>query len=349
MLSLPLHVVAAILSGMLHSLPLWAQGGLKGDYYRGTTFDQKVQTRIDATINFDWSTHASLLELDGSYYSIRWTGELRAPVSGQYTFYCQVDDGIKVWVGKQLLIDEWHLSPYSRFQGQILLVAGQTYPIRIDYFNEIQVGRITLRWERPDQPYRWFGWLSEPGETIPTAYLRPPPRPNLPHQPGAMPDVLPVLMAKKIVLAKPKRVSNGQPWAARPPSRLVKSHLPSDNRPPSTSSVLVAPFTVLFAQSSYLLTRASLRQLDSALVYWKTNPPGCIEVIGHADWLGDRALNRTLSEYRTRVVVNYLTRQGIAPSQLRGRWKGDDQPLILDSIPALRVQNRRVLILSHYN
>lgn len=91
-----LHFTAATLSGMILSLPLWAQGGLKGDYYRGTTFEQKVQTRIDATINFDWSRQAPLPELEWSYYSIRWTGELRALASGRYTFYCGVANTVGV-------------------------------------------------------------------------------------------------------------------------------------------------------------------------------------------------------------------------------------------------------------
>ncbi|UHG94734.1 PA14 domain-containing protein (plasmid) [Spirosoma oryzicola] len=337
------------LGGMLLSLPLWAQGGLKGDYYRGTTFEQKVQTRIDTTIHFDWSTRAPLPELEGSYYSIRWTGELRAPVSGPYTFYCQVDDGLKLWVGQQLLINEWHLSPYSRFKGQIQLVAGQTYPIRIDYFNAIQVGRITLRWERPDQPLRWFGWLREPGEPIPTAYLHPPSRLSPARQPGATVGIPPGSRAKRSWLARPKRGSTGPPWADRPPARSVAGRLPPEKRPNATAAALVTPFTMLFGPSSYGLTRASLQQLDSVLVYWKKAPPGWIEVIGHADRVGDRVRNRTLSEYRTRVVIAHLTRQGIAPAQLRGRWEGDEQPLILDSAPALRAQNRRVLIRSHYD
>lgn len=51
------------------------------------------------------------------------------------------------------------------------------------------------------------------------------------------------------------------------------------------------------------------------------------------------------------IVVDQMRAdfQGVALTQLRGRWQGDDQPLIADSIPILRFQNRRVLILSHYD
>lgn len=51
------------------------------------------------------------------------------------------------------------------------------------------------------------------------------------------------------------------------------------------------------------------------------------------------------------IVVDQMRAdfQGVALTQLRGRWQGDNQPLIADSIPIFRFQNRRVLILSHYD
>ncbi|MBD2757478.1 PA14 domain-containing protein [Spirosoma validum] len=344
-----LCLLTASLSGVLLSFPLWAQQGLTGEYYRGTDFAQKVHVRIDPTLDFDWSTRPPLPDLDWSYYSIRWTGGLRAPVSGQYTFYCGVDDGIRLWVGKHLVIDEWHLTPYRHYEGQIHLVAGRTYPIRIDYFNDIHGGRIDLRWERPDQPDRWFGWLSDPGETIPTVYLHPPSRPNRPRQPAVTPDIPLVLLAKKALPVKPKREPTAQTWITRSQPRPVDDAPPLIIRPVTGPPPVVAPLSLLFAPGSYELTPASRQQLDSVLVYWKKNPPGRIEVVGHADRLGDRGLNKTLSEYRARVVMAYLTRQGIAPTQLRGRWHGDEQPLTLDAMPTRRARNRRTLILSHYD
>ena len=341
------HVIIG-LSGVLLSRPLWAQGGLAGTYYRGINFDQKVQTRTDLTLDFDWSTHPPLPGLEWSYYSIRWTGGLWVPASGRYRFYCGVDDGIRLWVGQQLVIDEWHLTPYRHFAGQINLVAGRTYPIRIDYFNDIHGGRIDLRWDRPDQPGDWFSWLGPPGEIIPTTYLRPPARPpSRPKAPATTrftnrPNPGPRL-------ARSTRKAMVHRWTVRPPAE-APVRLPSVSAGAIMSPPLrVGPLTLLFAPGSHALSPVSRQQLDSMLVHWRDNPPGWIEIVGHADRLGDRALNRTLSEYRARVVIAYLTQQGMAPTRLRGRWHGDEQPLTLDSIPVQRALNRRTLILSHYD
>ena len=82
-----------------------AQPGLKGEYYTGTDFGRKVMTRIDPQIRFDWSARDPAPGIPHSYYSIRWTGKLLAPATGQYRFYAKVDDGIRIWVGNQKVMD----------------------------------------------------------------------------------------------------------------------------------------------------------------------------------------------------------------------------------------------------
>lgn len=352
-----LRFLLTTLTGCLVIWPLSAQPGLKGEYYRGTNFEQKVLTRVDPMIQFNWSARAPMPELDWSYYSVRWTGQLQAPVSGRYVFYSQVDDGIRLWVGNRLVIDEWHLTPYRHFQGEINLVAGQTYPIRIDYFNDIRGGQITLRWERPDQPARWFEWLGEPGEVIPATFFRQPPRPvPPPPKPAISSETKAIQLTRKTLPIKPKLLPTDpkmplpQPLAVRsqPPSANVSSPINKQTVSAPTPPALAQPITLLFDQSSYVLTESSRRQLDSVLAHWRANPPAQIDVVGHADQIGDRALNRTLSEFRTRVVVNYLRNQGIDSTQLRGLWHGDTQLLIDTNNPVLRCQNRRVVLMPYY-
>ena len=77
---------------------LFAQQGLKGEYYNGTNFDTYVTTRIDNGINFDYRDQSPAPGVNTTHYSIRWTGKIFAPQSGKYTFYVFADDGIRMWV-----------------------------------------------------------------------------------------------------------------------------------------------------------------------------------------------------------------------------------------------------------
>jgi hypothetical protein len=84
-----------------------AQNGLLGVYFNSNNLTLPTVARLDGTVNFDWvnnSPHPALLA-DG--FSARWTGQVTAPSSGVYTFYTQSDDGVRLWLGGQLLIDNW--------------------------------------------------------------------------------------------------------------------------------------------------------------------------------------------------------------------------------------------------
>src|SRR3569623_3799031 len=81
--------------------------GLRGEYYAGRAFRTLLLTRDDSTIDFMWGDdaipHPSLCPW-GREFSIRWTGKLKANYSEKYTFTANTDDGVRVWVGGQLLI-----------------------------------------------------------------------------------------------------------------------------------------------------------------------------------------------------------------------------------------------------
>ena len=83
---------------------------------------------------------------------MRWTGWLRPPASGRYVFHITVDDGMRIWLDNQLIINELRPQPVSPFTTTITLKAGQAYRLRVEYFQEILDTRARLTWERPDVP-----------------------------------------------------------------------------------------------------------------------------------------------------------------------------------------------------
>ena len=62
---------------------------------------------IDAEIDFAWGTESPVPQyLIRDAFSVRWTGTLDLP-AGEYEFTTSTDDGVRLWVNEQLIIDKW--------------------------------------------------------------------------------------------------------------------------------------------------------------------------------------------------------------------------------------------------
>ena len=96
---------------LFNSIFLSAQDGLLGEYYNGINFEQKVMTRTDAKIDFAW-WHSSPQDgvVNREYYSIRWTGKLLTPETGEYLFSAKFDDGIRFWINDVPMLNAWGFS-----------------------------------------------------------------------------------------------------------------------------------------------------------------------------------------------------------------------------------------------
>ncbi|GAA4454794.1 hypothetical protein GCM10023189_21730 [Nibrella saemangeumensis] len=125
--------------------------GLQGNYFNNTSLsDAAVLSRIDATINFIWgmdSPQPGVVNADE--FSVRWTGQVEAPVTGTYSFRTNNDDGTRVWVNNQLLIDNWTPQGPTPREGSINLTAGQKYDIKVEYFEAYGGAQALLYWVVP--------------------------------------------------------------------------------------------------------------------------------------------------------------------------------------------------------
>ena len=150
--------------------------GLTGEYFDNRDLTNLVTTRTDSTINFDWGAatppNTSLTGADT--FSVRWTGEVQAAVSGTYTFSTLSDDGVRLWVNNQLLIDNWTDHAPATNSGTIALTAGQKYTIKMEYYENGGGAVAKLLWAYPNQPQQ----LIPQSQLFPTA-ASPSPAPTL--------------------------------------------------------------------------------------------------------------------------------------------------------------------------
>jgi hypothetical protein len=163
-----------------------AGGGMRGDYYRGMDFQNLVMTRIDPRIDFNWGDPGSPdASVGDDNFSARWSGEVEAGFTETYTFYTNTDDGVRLWVDGQELVDDWEDQSATENSGTIDLVAGNVYSLLMEYYENGGGAVAELLWSSP----------STPKQLIPQAALSPPVKAGGPKPPDGAADVkmMPVL------------------------------------------------------------------------------------------------------------------------------------------------------------
>ena len=134
-----------------------------------------------------------------------------------------------------------------------------------------------------------------------------------------------IALTKKVAAAKTKRVVNDKIFDN---VKLGEAVTVEDN--------------VYFDQSSYILRPESNGQLNRLAALMAKNAKLKVEIGGHTDNVGDPRLNLSLSEYRAKVIANYLINRGIVESRIKFVGHGQTKPLTANDSEDNRKRNRRV-------
>jgi hypothetical protein len=80
-------------------------------------------------------------------FGVRWTRTLNLN-PGRYVFTVNVDDGARLWVNNQLIIDQWQVQDVTQYSAAIDLPGGPI-PVRLDYFENTGLAEVRLSWSPP--------------------------------------------------------------------------------------------------------------------------------------------------------------------------------------------------------
>jgi len=157
----------------------WGQSGtgLRAEYFlwsgsappaREDAFRDLFVTRIDPQVYCYWNpgfqaTHPDGLKPDfeirppeglrADTFSVRWTGEIEALNTEAYTFTTGADDGVRLYLNGELIIDDW--ADHDRTETSsdpIDLVAGQRYPIVVEGYENGGEAEWELYWQSASTP-----------------------------------------------------------------------------------------------------------------------------------------------------------------------------------------------------
>lgn len=119
--------------------------GLLGSYFNGTNFQTLGVTRTDSNINFDWGFNSPDSSVFQDQFSVRWTGQVQAKYSGMYTFYVTSNNGRRLWINDQLIIDKF-TEDVGEYKGEIYLTAGQKYNLKLEFYENGSAANCKLEW-----------------------------------------------------------------------------------------------------------------------------------------------------------------------------------------------------------
>ncbi len=179
--------------------PLGPGTGLHGDYFHSTTYHPGTPvpypdpifglpwfSRTDTIIDMGYGQQSRtytppIAPFDSqvcpspptsspcSPFAVRWTGFVRPRYTETYTFTTDSDDGVKLWINGQLVVDNWKVQGDTPASGttSAALTAGQLYPITIEYYeNGEGPATMVLQWGSASQ--------AQAPEVIPQSQLYPP-------------------------------------------------------------------------------------------------------------------------------------------------------------------------------
>jgi beta-glucosidase len=134
--------------------------GLKGEYFNGTTLDGEPGcTRIDDKIDFSWGWASPCESVSKSGYSVRWTGRVKAPETGQFKLGLTcMGGGCRLFISDKLLIDSWDQPDSRIFEAgfnksgnhiNLFMEKNSEYDVRIEFCKRANINSVRFEWEIP--------------------------------------------------------------------------------------------------------------------------------------------------------------------------------------------------------
>ncbi|HLO39048.1 MAG TPA: glycoside hydrolase family 3 C-terminal domain-containing protein, partial [Lacibacter sp.] len=122
--------------------------GLKGEYFNNVTMQgQPVVERIDEDIKFQWTLFSpDQAKINYDFFSGRWTGKLKSPVTGKYKIGIDGNDGYRLYINNKMIIDNWKKQSYSTTLVDHYFEKGKEYDIRIEYYEPAGNAWMRLIW-----------------------------------------------------------------------------------------------------------------------------------------------------------------------------------------------------------
>ncbi len=123
------------------------EAGLKAEYWDNMNFSGSPKiARVDRQIRFNWDSRSPAQGFPREGFSVRWTGFVTAPETGEYEIAGTADDGIRIYVDGRLIAEDWSDHPAQTVSGFVPLIKGQKTAIKVEYYQNGGQASVRLGW-----------------------------------------------------------------------------------------------------------------------------------------------------------------------------------------------------------
>lgn len=125
--------------------------GWKGEYYGNRELQgNPALVRDDPRIDFDWGDGAPATNLPNDHFSARWQRRVSFD-AGTYSFFVRVDDGARVFLDSQLILDTWEDGGDRTVSVDVDLPGGERALV-VEYYESSGLARASFWWQLAPTP-----------------------------------------------------------------------------------------------------------------------------------------------------------------------------------------------------
>lgn len=126
--------------------------GLTGEYFNNRDLSGRpALTRIERQVNFNWRGDSPAKKIHADGFSARWKGKLSVPASDEYELQLASDDGSRLYLNGELIVDNWGDHSYEIKGVKVKLEAGKSYDLLIEYYDHWGEAAVRFGWARTGQ------------------------------------------------------------------------------------------------------------------------------------------------------------------------------------------------------
>ncbi|MEC9072220.1 MAG: PA14 domain-containing protein, partial [Myxococcota bacterium] len=135
--------------------PPYASGAILGSYYAGQNFQTLMDQRLDPQVNFPNPTSGNAGQnfsttLPNNGFSVRWEGAIWISDSGHYTFYLGTNDGGRMVLDGEEVIDNWINHSFVSFESVTRELHWGWHTLEVEMYEANGEAAARLDWEGPD-------------------------------------------------------------------------------------------------------------------------------------------------------------------------------------------------------
>ncbi len=120
-----------------------------------------IRKSVSPWINYVW-WDSPAPGVPSEFFAIMWKGFINIPRTGEYRFYVTTDDGSRLWIDDQLVIDAWSDQPPTTHVSEPVYLEAGYHRIKYYFYNRYAFAEAVLGWIPP---------VGEPG-VIPREYFK---------------------------------------------------------------------------------------------------------------------------------------------------------------------------------